>query len=195
MGSTLIKKALALLVAKALKTSRFFLFVSCVLVVKALTMSGLLVLTSSVLVMTRGLPSLISGALVKVLLATIWGPPQLVYCPLPILVCALQDAASLTNNWGLRRQQPHGLMVLAIGAIKPIFVASISRGVVHLIRAEQPVRGARGGGGVTICVAANPRDWWGSSRAGANEPAVIHRSSFVEEEGGNGLGSLLLVPM
>ncbi len=134
-----------LLVAKALKTSRFILFVSCTLVVKALTMSGLLALTSGVLVTTRGLPSLISSALVKVLLATICGTPQLVYCPLPILVGALRDAASLTNKWGLLRQQPRGLMVLAIGAIKPIFIASVGRGVVRMIRAEQPVGGTRGG--------------------------------------------------
>ncbi len=55
---------------------------------------------------------------------------------------------------------------------------------------------SRGCAGVcgTICVAANPRDRWESSRAGANEPAVIHCSSFVEEEGGNGLGSFLIVP-
>jgi hypothetical protein len=75
VGGTLVKKALALLVAKASETSRFFSFVSCMLVVKALT--------------TRGLPSLISGVLVKVLLVTIRGPPQLVYCPLPILVGTL----------------------------------------------------------------------------------------------------------
>ncbi len=132
-----------MLVAKALKLSRFILFVSCTLVVKALT--TLLALTSGVLVTTRGLPSLISSALVEVLLAMIRVTPQLVYCPLPILVGVLQDAASLTNEWGLLRQQPRGLMVLAIGEIKPIFVASIGRGVVRVIRAEQPVRGVQGG--------------------------------------------------
>ncbi len=124
-----------MLVVKALKTSRFISFMSCTLVVKALTTSSLLALTSSVLVTTRGLPSLISSALVKVLLATIRSTPQLVYRPLPILVGALQDAASLTNKWGLLRQLPRGLMVLAIGAIKPIFVASVDRGVVCAIKA------------------------------------------------------------
>ncbi len=133
-----------MLIAKALKMSRFILFVSCTLVVKMLTTSGLLALTSVILVMMRGLPSLISSALVKVLLATIRGTPQLVYCPLPILVGTLRDATSLMNKWGLLRQQPRGLMVLTIGAIKPIFVASIGRGVVHVIRAEQPVGGTRG---------------------------------------------------
>ncbi len=127
-----------MLVAKALKMSRFILFVSCALVMKALTTSGLLVTM-------HGFPLLISSALVKVLLATIRGTPQVVYHPLPILVGVLQDAASLTNEWGLLRQQPCGLMVVAIDTIKPIFVASIRRGVVLVIRAEQPVRGARGG--------------------------------------------------
>ncbi len=89
VGGTLVKKALALFVTKALKMSRFFSLVSCALVVKALTTSGLLALTSGVLVTTRGLLLLISGALIKVLLETIHGPPQLIYCPLPILVCAL----------------------------------------------------------------------------------------------------------
>jgi hypothetical protein len=73
------------------------------------------------------------------------GTPQLVYRPLPILVGMLRDAASLTKEWGLLRQQPHGLMVLVIGAIKPIFVASIGQGIVRMIRAEQPVGGMRGG--------------------------------------------------
>jgi hypothetical protein len=145
VGGTLVKKALALLIAKALKTSRLFLFVSCTLVVKALTTSGLLALTSGVLITTRGLPLLISSALVEVLLATILGPSQLVYRPLPVLVCTLQDATSLMNNWSLQRQQPRGLMVLAIGAIKPIFIASIGLGVIRLIRAEQPVGGMQGG--------------------------------------------------
>ncbi len=78
-----------LLVAKALKTSRFISFVSCALAVKALMASGLLALTSGVLITMRGLLLLISSALVEVLLATICGKPQLVYCPLPILVGAL----------------------------------------------------------------------------------------------------------
>jgi hypothetical protein len=124
VGGALVKKALMLLVAKALKTSHFFSSVSCALVVKALMTSSLLVLRSGMLVTTRGLPLLISSALVEVLLATTRGPPHLVYHPLPILVC-VQDAASLMNNWGLRSQQPRGLIVLAIGAIKPIFVMSV----------------------------------------------------------------------
>jgi hypothetical protein len=144
VGITLVKKALALLIAKALMTSHFYLFISCALVVKALTTSGLLVLMSGVLVMTQGLPLLISTALVKVLLVMIHGPPQLVYPPLPILVGALWDSTSLTNYWSLQRQQPHSLMILAIGAIKPIFIASIGQGVVRLIRAELPVRGVGG---------------------------------------------------
>jgi hypothetical protein len=108
--------------------------------------SGLLVLTSGILVTMHGLPLLISSALVEVLLAMICSTLQLVYHPLPILIGALRDAVSLTNEWGFLRQQPRGLMVLAIGAIKPIFIASIGRVVVCLIRAEQPVGGMRGGG-------------------------------------------------
>ncbi len=134
-----------MLIAKALKTSCFISFVSCTLVMKTLTTSGLLALTSSVLVTMRSLPSLISSALVEVLLATIHGTPHLVYFPLPILVGTLRDATSLTNEWGLLRQQPRGLMVLAIGAIKPIFIASVVWGVVRVIRAVQPVGGTRGG--------------------------------------------------
>jgi hypothetical protein len=167
---------LALLVAKALKTSRFILFVSCVLVVKALTTSGLLALTSGVLVMMQGLTSLISSPLVKVLLATIRGTPQLVYCPLPILVGTLWDATSLTNKWGLLRQQHRGLMVLAIGAIKPIFVASIGRGVVRVIRAEQPVGGARGRCDYLCC--SQPKGFvrileGGGKWAGSDPPFLI----------------------
>ncbi len=134
-----------MLIVKALKTSPLISFVSCALVVKALTTSSLLALTSGVLDTMRGLPSLISSPLDKVLLAMIRSTPQLVYCPLPILVGTLQDAASLTNKWGLLRQQHHGLMVIRIDAIKPIFVASVGRGVVRVMRAEQPVGGARGG--------------------------------------------------
>ena len=144
-GVLVTMHGLPLLIVKALKTSPLISFVSCALVVKALTTSSLLALTSGVLDTMRGLPSLISSALVKVLLATIRGTPQLVYCPLPIFVCALRDTASLTNNWGLQRQQLHGQMVLAIGAIKPIFIASVVWGVVRVIRAVQPVGGTRGG--------------------------------------------------
>ena len=58
-------------------------------------------------------------------------------------------------------------------------------------RIRIPCRG-RVGEAVTICIAAIPRDRWGSLRMGAKEPAVIHRYSFAEEEGG-GVGPLLLL--
>ena len=60
-------------------------------------------------------------------------------------------------------------------------------------RIGTPHRG-RVGEAVTICIAAIPRDWWGSLQMGAKEPAVIHRYSFAEEKGGGGGPLLLLVP-
>jgi hypothetical protein len=47
------------------------------------------------------------------------------------------------------------------------------------------------GEAVTTCIAAMPKDWRGRMRA--NEPAVIHRSSFGEGMGG-GFDSFILVP-
>ncbi len=44
----------------------------------------------------------------------------------------------------------------------------------------------------TTCIAATQKDWRG--RTWTNEPAVVHHSSFVEEDEGRGLNSFVPVP-
>jgi hypothetical protein len=48
------------------------------------------------------------------------------------------------------------------------------------------------GEAVTTCIAATRKDW--SGRTWTNEPAVVHHSSFVEEDEGRGLNSFVPVP-
>jgi hypothetical protein len=49
------------------------------------------------------------------------------------------------------------------------------------------------GEAATTCIAATQKDWRG--RMWTNEPAVVHRSSFVEEDEGRSLDSFVPVLM
>jgi hypothetical protein len=109
--------------------------------------------SSSLLAGTSG-SSLLAGAsglLVEELLAMALIRPQVVDCPLPILVGAFRAGTGPMKNAPPprgRRQQPSGLLVFAECSLMPFLIlkgaTNVGRRVVGLIVGKQPVGGAGG---------------------------------------------------
>jgi hypothetical protein len=158
--------------------------------------------TSSLLV--GGLLAFVGSPLIKKVLAgchleaVVLVLPQFLDRPLPILVGAFRVGTSPKKNGPPRQfleaagQRPVGLHEVLNGAIpRHKRYGQHWPGDRIFENCRTPRRG-RMGEAATTCIAATRTDQRG--RMWTNEPAVVHRSSFVEEDEGRSLNSFAPVP-